>query len=50
MALLDRAQVKLVAINLRPEFSPALLPAVLDSLGRRFPEADTIDRFLVRWR
>lgn len=50
LALIDREQVKLIAINRQPEFSRALPPEILDSLGRRFPEADTIDRFLVRWR
>ena len=32
-----------------PVFQPPL-SETLDSLGRRFPEAETIDRFLVRWR
>lgn len=50
LALLDREQVRLVVINLQPEFSTSLPSELLDSLGRRFPEADRIGGYLVRWR
>lgn len=50
LALLDRERVRLVVINRQPEFSTALPPELLDSLRRRFPEADTVGRFLARWR
>jgi hypothetical protein len=48
--MLDRIGVAAVAIKGRPDFSPPPSPQLLAELERRYPSADTVGRFLVRWR
>lgn len=47
---LDEHAVPVVAINRQPLFSGPLPPDLLDSLAVRYPQADTLDQFVVRWR
>ena len=42
--------LRLVVINRRPEFSPALSPATLAVLAESFPEAADIGPMQIRWR
>jgi hypothetical protein len=48
--MMDRTGVAAVAVNARPDFSPAPSPQLLAELERRYPGVDTVGRFLVRWR
>lgn len=45
-----RPELRIVVINLEPRFSPQLPAPLLEALRQRFPEAETIDRFELRWR
>lgn len=47
---LDAHAVSVVTINRRVSFSGPLPPDLLDSLGSRYPHADSVGQFLVRWR
>lgn len=47
---LDRHRVSLVALNLRPTFSPPLDPGVREALAERYPLHERIGRFELRWR
>ena len=47
---LDGGGISLVVVNPRPLFSPPLPPDVLAWLGQAFPEEETIDPYVVRWR
>jgi hypothetical protein len=47
---LDERRVTAIAINLRPPFSGPLSPQLVDSLRARYSQAETLDRFEVRWR
>jgi peptidoglycan/LPS O-acetylase OafA/YrhL len=46
----DGPDVRVVVLNTRPSFSRPLAAPVLEMLRRRFPAADTIGRFELRWR
>ena len=48
--VLDAADVHVVAINQRPDFSPKLDAATQRALAARYPHAVKVRRFLVRWR
>ncbi len=50
LATLDRDGIRAIALNLRPSFSPALSPGMVDSLRARFPEGSEMGRFELRWR
>jgi hypothetical protein len=39
-----------VVLNAKQGFSPAIQPEVLDQLAERYPNAQTIDHYTVRWR
>jgi len=47
---LDTHAVPVVTINRQPLFSGPLPSDLLDSLAARYPVADTLDQFVVRWR
>jgi len=47
---LDRHDVSLVALNLRPTFSPPLDSRVRRALAARYPRHERIGRFELRWR
>jgi hypothetical protein len=47
---LDEHAVPVVAINRQPLFSGPLPADLQDSLAVRYPRADTLDQFVVRWR
>ena len=47
---LDDHRVSLVALNLRPSFSPQLDSRVLAALARRYPRHERVGRFELRWR
>lgn len=47
---LDRIGVGAVVLNTAPSFSPALPPSIAGALRQRFPEAEVIGRFELRWR
>jgi hypothetical protein len=47
---LDEHAVPVMAINRQPLFSGPLPSDLLDSLTARYPQADTLDQFVVRWR
>ena len=48
--LVDTASLHAVVINTAPTFSPRLDESALTVLGRRFPAAQRIGKFEVRWR
>jgi hypothetical protein len=47
---LDRHGVSLVALNLRPRFSPPLDSTLMAALATRYPHHERIGRFELRWR
>jgi hypothetical protein len=47
---LDRHSVSLVALNLRPRFSPPLDPTLMAALAARYPRHERIGHFELRWR
>jgi 4-amino-4-deoxy-L-arabinose transferase-like glycosyltransferase len=47
---LDRHGVSVVALNLRPSFSPRLNSTLLAALAARYPQHERIGRFELRWR
>ena len=47
---LDRYGARVIVINRQPAFSPPLTAPLLDSLAARFPAADSVGPFVVRWR
>ncbi len=47
---IETHQVKVVAIFLRPRFSPRLAPELAAALAERFPYSTNLGRFQVRWR
>ena len=47
---LDRQRVSLVALNLRPSFSPPLDSPLRAALAARYPHHQRIGRFELRWR
>ena len=47
---LDEHAVAVVALNRQPLFSGPLPSDLQDSLAARYPMADTLDQFVVRWR
>ncbi|HEY6108603.1 MAG TPA: hypothetical protein VIV56_06845, partial [Gemmatimonadales bacterium] len=47
---LDEHAVPVVAINRQPLFSGPLRSDLQDSLAARYPMADTLEQFVVRWR
>ena len=47
---LDRHDVSLVALNLRPTFSPSLDSRLRRALAARYPRHERIGRFELRWR
>jgi hypothetical protein len=47
---LDEHAVMVVAINRQPPFSGPLPSDLIDSLTARYPQADTLAQFIVRWR
>ncbi|MGH7525052.1 MAG: hypothetical protein ACREK8_12135 [Gemmatimonadales bacterium] len=47
---LEQYGAKVIVINGAPAFSPPLPAPLLDSLAARFPAADSIGPFVVRWR
>ncbi|MGH7594320.1 MAG: hypothetical protein ACRELE_10790 [Gemmatimonadales bacterium] len=47
---LERYGARVIVINGAPAFSPPLPAALLDSLAARFPAADSVGPFVVRWR
>jgi hypothetical protein len=47
---LDARKVNLVVINREPHFSGKLRPDMLELLEARFPHAQTVGRFMVRWK
>jgi hypothetical protein len=50
LRVLDRHDVSLVALNLRPEFSPPLGSRLRNALAARYPRHERIGRFELRWR
>jgi hypothetical protein len=50
LQVLNRYGVSLVALNLRPQFSPPLDSRVLAALSSRYPHHERIGRFELRWR
>lgn len=50
LGALDSHRVTAVVIDLRPPFSQPLGPDLVDSLRARYPAADTVDQFELRWR
>ena len=48
--VLDAADVHIVVINRRPDFSPKLDAPTQAALAAHFPHAAKVRRFLVRWR
>jgi 4-amino-4-deoxy-L-arabinose transferase-like glycosyltransferase len=47
---LERHDVSLIALNLRPSFSPPLDPSLMAALSARYPRHERIGRFELRWR
>jgi hypothetical protein len=47
---LDRHAVSVVALNLRPAFSPQLDSRLMAALAARYPHHERIGRFELRWR
>jgi hypothetical protein len=41
---------KVIVLNSRPDFSPAVTDGVLSELRGAFPNGEQVDRFEVRWR
>jgi hypothetical protein len=50
LGLLDAHDVKVAVIHSKPEFSPPLDPELARGLTARFPFAQQVGRFEVRWR
>jgi len=46
---IDRNRITAIVINHRPPFSQRLAPGLEDSLGRRFPETQSLGQLEVRW-
>jgi hypothetical protein len=47
--LVNRHDINVVVVNLRPEFSGPIDPEIDQALAARFPHAATVGRFMVRW-
>jgi hypothetical protein len=48
--LVDRHDISVIVINLWPEFSGPVDPAIDRALAARFPNSQAVGRFMVRWR
>ena len=50
LAAIEAHHVEVVAILVRPEFSPPMPPELVSELRREFPNSTEVGRFEVRWR
>ncbi len=50
LTMLESKGVGALAINHHPDFTPPLTAETLAEVSRRYPNADTLARFIVRWR
>jgi hypothetical protein len=50
LAAIEAHHVEVVAILVRPEFSPPMSPELVSELRREFPNSTDVGRFEVRWR
>jgi hypothetical protein len=47
---LDRLDVNLVVLNLRPEFSPRISLPLYRELAKRYPNSALVEPYLIKWR